>query len=166
MSPTSSVRAARHPSETINSLSSKRRRASAGYLRDQERARIRQIRSRARRERDLVRKLHARCTVPSARHLLNQALQTINLVDRYFLSTKFLQVRKAPAQFSKWFDFVEECLETAVKKREFYEIMIERYYPTDTFLPDCAGHTAEASRQQRPAFRARLAVSRREIRRI
>jgi hypothetical protein len=87
-------------------------------------------------------------------------------VDRYFLSTKFLQVRKAPAQFSKWFDFVEECLETAVKKREFYEIMIERYYPTDTFLPDCAGRTAEASRQQRPAFRARLAVSRREIRRI
>lgn len=161
MSPSDSVRAAPHPSETMTSLSLKRRRASAGYLRDQERARIRQMRSRARKERELVCKLHVRCTAPSARHLLKQALQTIDIVDQCFLSKEFLQERKAPAQLSKWFDFVEQCLENAVKKREFYEIMLERYYPTDTPLLDCPGHTAKAARQQRSAFpQPRLAGSR------
>jgi hypothetical protein len=139
---TTSARAARH--ETANSLSC---RASSGYLRHQDRTRIRQIRSRARKERDLICKLHAQCTTPSAGHLLRQALQTVDLVDRYFLSTEFLQVEKAPARLSKWFEFVEECLENAVKKREFYETMLERYYPTETLWPG----QAKAGRQQRSA---------------
>jgi hypothetical protein len=151
MSPTASVRAARH--ETTNPLSSKRRQASAEYLRDQEHARIRQIRSRARKERNAVCKLQARCTTPSARHLLKQALQTLDLVDRYFLAGELLQARKAPAQLAKWFDFVEQCLESAVKKREFYETMLERYCPTETLLPDCAGHAAKSGRQQRSGAR-------------
>lgn len=161
MSPSDPVRAAPHPSETINSLSSKCRRASAKYLRDREHARIRQVRSRARKERELICKLHVRCAVPSARHLLKQALQTVDLVDRYFLSKDFLQERKGPAQLSKWFDFVELCLENAVKKREFYETMLERYYPTDTCLLHCSGRTARAARQP-STFGSRLAGSRGE----
>jgi hypothetical protein len=157
MSPSDPVRAAPHPSETISSLSSKCRRASATYLRDREHARIRQIRSRARKERELICKLHVRCVAPSARHLLKQALQTVDLVDRYFLSKGFLQERKGPAQLSKWFDFVELCLENAVKKREFYETMLERYYP----LLHCSGRTARGARQQ-SAFGSRLAGSRGE----
>jgi hypothetical protein len=149
MSPTTSVRAARR-------LSLKRRRTSARYLREQERARIRHLRSRARKERDLVCKLRAQCTTPSARHLLKQALQTVDLVDRYFLSAEFLPERKASAQFSKWFDFVEQCLVNAVKTREFYETMLQRYHLTHTVLSDCAGHKLKATRQQR----SRLAGSR------
>jgi hypothetical protein len=147
MSPATSVRGA-------SRLSSKRRSTSAGYLREQEWARTRQIRSRARKERDLVCKLHAQCTTPSARHLLKQALQMVDLVDRYFLSTEFLQERKTPAQFSKWFDFVEQCLVNVVKTREIYETMLERYYPTDAL--DSVGHPSKARRQQR----SRLAGSR------
>jgi len=151
MSPSDLVRAAPHPSVTTNSLSSKRRQASAGYLLDQG-TRIRQIRSRARKERELVCKLRVRCTAPSARHLLKQALQTVDIVDRYFLSKEFLRERKAPAQLSRWFDFVEQCLEYAVKKREFYESMLERYCPTDTLLLNCQGRAAKAARQPRSAF--------------
>jgi hypothetical protein len=125
MSPTTSVRAARRPS-------SKRNRTSAGYLREQQRVRIRQIRLRARKERNLVCKLRAQCATPSARHLLKQVLQTIDLVDQYFLSAEFLPQQRAPAQFAKWFDYVEQCLVNAVKTREFYETMLERYYPTGT----------------------------------
>ena len=142
MSPTTLVRAARR-------LSPKHRRASAGYLSEEERAQLRQMRLRSRKERDLAGKLRAKCTTPSARHLLEQALQTVELVDRYFLSTEFLQERKAPVQFSKWLDFVEQCLGSAVKKREFYETMLERYYPPDTPLPDCAGHTSKVRGQPR-----------------
>jgi hypothetical protein len=149
MSPTTSVRAA-------SRLWSKCRRASASYLSEQERARIRHLRSRARKERDVVCKLRAQCTIPSARHLLKQALQTVDLVDRYFLSAEFLPERKAPAQFSKWFDFVEQCLVNAVKTREFYETMLERYHLTDTVLSNCAVRTLKARRQQR----SRLAGSR------
>jgi hypothetical protein len=90
-------------------------------------------------------------------------LQTVDIVDRYFLSKELLQERKAPAQLSKWFDFVEQCLENAVKKREFYETMLERYCPTDTVLLNCPGRAAKAVRQQRSAFAgATLARSRAE----
>jgi hypothetical protein len=145
MSPTTSVRAARRPS-------SKRKRTSAGYLREQERIRIRQIRSRARKERNLVCKLRAQCATPSARHLLKQVLQTIDLVDQYFLSAEFLPEQRAPAQFAKWFDYVEQCLVNAVKTRELYETMLERYYPTDILLSDWAGQTSKARPQQRSSL--------------
>jgi hypothetical protein len=92
----------------------------------------------------LVCKLRAQCTTPSARHLLKQALQTVDLVDRYFLSAEFLPEPKASEQFSKWFDFVEQCLVNAVKTRELYETMLERYCPTDTCFVGLRGAHVES----------------------
>jgi hypothetical protein len=141
MSPSASGRSALHPSATGNSISSKRRDAPTGSH-QKGHARIQQIRARARKERELVRSLQLECNTPGARHLLKQALETFDLVDQFFFCREVLRERRAPAQLSRWLDYAEECLQTAVKQREFYETMLERYRSTATLLPECAALTA------------------------
>ena len=154
MAPSASARSATQPYETRNSLSSKRPDASMEYPRGKERARIQKIRSRARKERESVRNLQVNCSAPSARLLLKQALQTFDLIDQFFFSKEVLRERRAPAQLSRWLDYADECLQAAVKQREFYETMLERYLLADTPLPERAGIAAKPARQQRLTSRA------------
>jgi hypothetical protein len=147
MSRSTTGRSAPHPSVTGNLISSKRRAASM-ECHDKGRARIQQIRSRARNERELVRKLQVECNTPGARHLLKQALETFDLVEQFFFCREVLRERRAPAQLSRWLDYAEECLQNAIKQREFYETMLERYRLTVTLSPECAALTADSAADQ------------------
>jgi hypothetical protein len=118
---------------------------------DKERARIQEIRSRARKERELVCKLQVECSTPGARHLLKQALDTFDLVDQFFFCREVLRERRAPAQLSRWLDYAEQCLQTAIKQREFYETMLERYHPTVALLSERAELTVAPAPGRGPA---------------
>ena len=79
--------------------------------------------------------LQSDCTTPSARHLLKQTLQTLDLVKNFFLSEDALREPSTPGQLSRWLNYTEECLRTAVKQREFYEEMLEKYDPAVMHVP-------------------------------
>ena len=112
-------------------------------------ARIRQIRRRVREERKLVCELQCHCTTPSAKHFLKQALQTLDLVKNFFLSDEVLRESSAPGEFSRWLNYTEECLQTAIKQREFYEGMLEKYDPAVMLASGHRGvQTAYAARHK------------------
>jgi hypothetical protein len=97
--------------------------------------RIQKIRSRAQDERRAVRELQGKLTAPSAKHLLRPASYTLDDVEMFFLAPKVLSERRAPAQLSRWLDYAEEALQTAVAQRKFYEGIVKKYGSTVTLIP-------------------------------
>jgi hypothetical protein len=107
------------------------------------------MRCRVREERKLVCELQSDCTTPSARHLLKQTLQTLDLVKNFFLSEEAMREPSTCGQLSRWLNYTEECLQTAVKQREFYEEMLEKYDPAVMHAPGRRGATtADAARHK------------------